>query len=83
MNGDPVLAALMRRLAPPPPVERIVCTEMLATIANHLDLAGRRVVRLACGHRKVTAASRRAQCLECHAMVMGGEDYDAFRRGRP
>lgn len=83
MTGDPKLAAMMQRLKPPVPVERIVETDIFLTVVNHLDLAGRRVVLLACGHKAITANSARARCHECYRMIMKGEDYEAFRnRGR-
>lgn len=79
---DPKLAAMMQRLNPPVPVERIVETNIYLTCINRLNLAGRRVVELACGHRTVTANSHRARCPECHRMILNGEDYEAFRHGR-
>ena len=78
--GDPELAAMMRSLKVPAPVEDIVETDMLLTIVNHLRLDGRRVVLLACGHKKITAAALRTRCEECHRMILDGEDYDGFRR---
>jgi hypothetical protein len=77
--GDPKLAALMRQTNPPAPVEAIVETDILLTITNRLSLAGRRIVRLACGHRCVTRNWKRAKCTLCHQMIMNGEDYHAFR----
>lgn len=78
-EGDPKLAALMRQTNPPAPVEAIVETDILLTITNRLSLAGRRIVRLACGHRCATRNIRRARCTLCHQMIMNGEDYHAFR----
>lgn len=77
--GDPELAGMMRQLKVPAPVEQIIRTEIIPTVMNRLNLAGRRVVLLACGHRAVTANSRRVACGECHRMILDGEDYEAFR----
>lgn len=77
--GDPTLAAMMREVNPACPVEEIVETDILLTIHNRLSLAGRRIVRLACGHRCVTGNVKRARCTLCHQMIMNGEDYHAFR----
>jgi hypothetical protein len=79
MSGDPKLAEMMRSLKVPAPMENIVETDMLLTIVNHLRLDGRRVVRLACGHRKITSAAMKTRCDECHRMILNGEDYDGFR----
>ena len=78
--SDPKLAALMKNV--PAPVERIVETDMLLTIANRMSLAGRRVVVLACGHKAVTSNSTRVKCADCHRMILAGEDYDGFRNRR-
>lgn len=82
MSADPALAAMMRRLNPPAPRERIVETDILLTLVNHLSLRDKRVVTLACGHKKVTRAADYARCLECRRMILDGEDYEAFRRGQ-
>jgi len=79
MSGDPELAALMQRLNLPAPMEAIVETDIFLTVVNHLRLDGKRVVVLACGHKKITAATTKARCDECHRMILAGEDYQAFR----
>jgi hypothetical protein len=78
-EGDPKLAAMVRAANPPVPVEEIVETDILLTLTNRLSFAGRRIVRLACGHRCVTRNYRRARCTLCHQMMLNGEDYHAFR----
>lgn len=39
-----------------------------------------RLVRLACGHFKITKALRRAACGRCGEMIRSGWDHDGFRR---
>ncbi len=82
-DGDPELAATMRRLKVRAPVEKIVDTDYLATALNRESIGPdlcKRVVILDCGHRIVTRNRRRAPCPTCHAMILNGEDYEAFRR---
>lgn len=78
--GDPVLAAYMAKLKPPPPMKRIIQTELIVTAMNVDKFKpGERVVRLACGHAAVTRARVKCACKECHRMIMDGEDYEQFR----
>lgn len=82
--GDPELAAIVRRLNPPAPFERIVRTEHAATALNmhKLDIAScERVVTLACGHRAVTKAAKRVRCTQCLQLMLDGKDYQMFRFG--
>lgn len=80
--GDPVLADQMRRLKVKAPVERILMTDWLATAINKENLGLKRVVKLECGHDEVTRNITKAPCSKCHAMILNGEDYDAFRNHR-
>lgn len=76
--ADKQLVELLRYV--PAPVEQIVETDLLLTMANYPNLGGKRVALLACGHKVVTGNRLRAACAECHTMILNGEDYDAFRR---
>lgn len=79
-RGDDELATTMRRMKVPAPVEQIAYTDWLLTALNREKLGERRrVVVLACGHHEVTANSRSCRCAKCHAMILNGEDYEAFR----
>lgn len=80
--SDPTLAAMMRRLNPPAPLMRIVETDLLLTIINHLSLAAKRVVLLECGHRAVTSNAHAVKCKDCHSMLMNGDDLDGYLRER-
>lgn len=80
MKGDPQLAAIMRRLRPKAPVERVTVIDWPATaMSRHRLNEGQMVVILACGHDAVTRSQERAPCHRCHEMILNGEDYDAFR----
>lgn len=82
MSGDPDLADTMRMINPPAPRERIVQTDILATVFNRDKLGPdlcRRIVILECGHRAVTRNAKSSKCNRCHRMIMEGYDYDAFR----
>ena len=83
--GDPKLAALMRKLNPPAPLEAIQHVEWVVT-AFERSLGTLRegwiIVRLACGHTtRVRLLAKRVRCRECHRIILDGEDYDAFRHG--
>lgn len=83
-DPDPKLAALMVKIKPPVPIEKIIQSELIVTAMNFdkgIFKIGQRVVRLACGHTTLTSARYRCGCHECHKMIMRGEDYDAFRKG--
>lgn len=83
--GDPELAATMKRFWKKPPIENIVGTDWLATSLNRSQLGPdlcKRIVDLACGHKAVTRNARTCPCLDCHKMILDGEDYDAFRNLR-
>lgn len=81
--GDPVLAETMRKAGVKAPVERIIRTDQLATCYYHVDHPERnimlRIVDLECGHKILTKNWKRAQCHECHEMILNGEDYVLFR----
>ena len=83
--ADPELAAMMQRLKPKAPMEKVVYVDYLATAlsftARKISI-DHRVVKLECGHTAITKASRRCACKECLTMIMNGEDYDAFRNRR-
>ena len=68
------------------PFERIVETDLLAMMANPQinPIRDGRIVSLACGHKLLTKALRKARCPRCLEMLQrsitdGSEDYDAFR----
>jgi hypothetical protein len=82
--GDPALAEVMRLAKAKAPVEQVERTDALATAFN-MDKLGTRncIVDLACGHKAVVRyGSKTARCKSCHAMIMRGADYDAFRNRR-
>jgi hypothetical protein len=82
VSGDPELAAIMAKINPPAPVEKIVGTDHLATAINRDKLGprmARRIVNLECGHQTVTVNRHRAPCARCHRMILEGYDYHAFR----
>jgi len=78
ITGDPVIAEMYRQTQPKPPVEHIIRTDIVASMFNRFT-PPKRVVDLACGHRAITKNRYRVGCVACHAMMLNGEDYDAFR----
>ena len=79
---DEELAATMRKFKVKAPVEQIVRTDILATAINRQKLGSdirKRIVDLECGHKEITTNITRAPCSQCHAMILNGEDYEAFR----
>lgn len=83
--GDPELAERMKLYWKKPPVERIIRTDFLATAINREKLGEdlcKRIVELDCGHRAVTRNAKTCPCLDCHKMILDGEDYEAFRNRR-
>lgn len=81
---DPVLAELLK--GEPDPIEALTsATEfqfdpVLQTRTAEELLSRGRVVRLACGHFKMTKALRRTGCPRCGEMIRSGWDHDSFRR---
>jgi hypothetical protein len=79
-EGDPVLAATMRRFGVKAPVEKIAFVDWLATACNRERLKpSELMVVLECGHYQVTSRKGRAPCTACHEMILNGQDYEAFR----
>jgi hypothetical protein len=80
---NPSLANLLKH--EPDPVEALATDQALpkliwmAGTAKLLASRGR-IVRLECGHFKVTKALHRTGCLRCGEMIRACWDHDAFRR---
>lgn len=80
-SGDPRLAEFMRKHDVQAPVEQIEYVDWLATSLNREKLGDirKRIVKLACGHFETTRNRTKCPCSQCHAMILNGEDYAAFR----
>jgi hypothetical protein len=83
---DDRLAELLRN--EPDPLENLVSIQaqefdfdpFLHTQTPEQLLFRGRLVRLECGHFKITKAMRRSACPRCGEMLRSGWDHDGFRR---